>query len=214
MKTLVIKKLENTLNRYLHLDPDTHKLLYPLRGRVMGLHIQRPKISLFFSFSENNIQISTEPSTIINTEIYTTLFQLMRLKFSSPTTLINTQLHIKGDVETAQLFNELFEKHHVDWEEHLSKIVGDVTAHKMTRLLKKSSAFIKMNKSKFSDDCGEYLQEEAQLLPSHNEVKFFQQQVDALRLQIDRLQARVELLKRNHRPPSASTPRPLPQGER
>ncbi len=213
MKTLAIKKLESTFNHYLSLDPESPKLLAPLQGKVMGIHIQRPKISLFFSFGASDVQISMEQPSAVNTEIYTTLFQLMRLKMSQNSRLVNTQFHIKGDVDTAQLFNELFQKHYIDWEEHLSKIVGDVTAYKMAQLFRGPVAFIKKNKTKFSNDLSEYLQEEAQLLPSGNEVEIFRKDVDMLRLQIDRLQARVELLKKNH-PSPALIARPLPQGER
>jgi len=195
MKILAIKKLESTFNRYLSLDPESQKLLKPLQGRVLGIHIQRPKIAIFFSFHENSVQLSTEPPEVINTEIYTTLFQLMRLKLSPSPSFINTQFHIKGDVDTAQLFNEFFQKHHIDWEEHLSKLVGDVAAYKMGQLFRKPAAFVKTNKTKLTRDCSEYLQEEVQLLPSSNEVNSFRQEVDTLRLQLDRLQAKVNLLK-------------------
>lgn len=214
MNLLPIKTLEKTFNRYLNLDGDSPKLLAPLIGKVMGLHIQRPKIALFFSFHQTSVQLSTEPPATVNTEIYTTLFQLMRLKWNKSSSLVNAQFHIKGDVETAQLFNELFEKHQIDWEEHLSKLIGDVTAHKMMQLLRKPAAFIKTNQTKLAEDITEYCQEEALILPSNNEVDIFRREVDALRLQIDRLQAKIELLKKNTPSPSANTPRPLPQEER
>ena len=195
MNLLPIKTLEKTFNRYLSLDSESPTLLAPLVGKVMGIHIQRPKVAIFFSFNEHDVQLSTEPPETVNTEIYTTLFQLIRLKWSKSSSLINAQFHIKGDVDTAQRFNELFEKHHIDWEEHLSKIIGDVTAHKMVQLLRKPSGFIKANKEKFSQDVTEYCQEEALLLPSANEVDIFRREVDGLRLQVDRLQAKIALLK-------------------
>lgn len=213
MNLLPIKGLEKMLNRYLHLDSESPKLLAPLNGKVMGLHLKRPNLSVFFSFNAESVQLSTEPPETVNTEIYTTLFQLMRLKWSKSTSLINAQFHIKGDVETAQLFNELFEKHHIDWEEHLSKIVGDITAHKMTQVLRKPSGFIKANREKITEDITEYCQEEAMMLPSQNEIDSFRQDVDALRLQIDRLQARINLLKKNtllyHAEPTTETLSPL-----
>ena len=195
MTLLPIKTLESTFNRYLSLDSDSSKLLAPLIGKVMGIHIQRPKIAIYFSFNESRVQLSTEAPETINTEIYTTLFQLMRLKLNKSSSLINAQFHIKGDVETAQQFNELFEKHHIDWEEHLSKIIGDVTAHKMVQLLRKPAGFLKTNKEKMAQDVTEYCQEEIMILPSNNEVEIFRRNVDDLRLQTDRLEAKIELLK-------------------
>lgn len=195
MKTLAINALEKTFNRYLSLDPDSASLLAPLEGRVMGLHLQRPKIAVFFSFTATSVQLSTERPETVNTEIFTTLFQLMRLKWNKSSSLVNSQFHIQGDVETAQLFNQLFEKHHIDWEEKLSSLIGDVAAHKMTQLLKKPVEFARRNKTKLGQDCTEYLQEEARWLPSQNEVTAFLQETDELRLNIDRLQAKIELLQ-------------------
>lgn len=210
IKTLALKKLESTFNRYLNLDSESPALLKPLIEKVMGIHIQRPKISLFFSFHADGVQLSTDAPEIVNTEIYTTLFQLMRLKKNKSSSLVNAELHIKGDVDTAQLFHQLFEKHHIDWEEHLSKIIGDVTAHKMMRLFKKSSEFLNKHKEKTAQDITDYCQEEIMLLPSNNEVEIFRCDVDALRLQIDRLEARIHLLKKNnlihHIEPSTKSP--------
>jgi len=199
MSLLPIKAMEKTFNRYLSLDNDSSQLLKPLIGKVMGIHIKRPKVAIFFAFHATGVQLSTEPPEAVNTEIYTTLFQLMRLKWkplsNSASSLVNAQFHITGEVETAQLFNELFEKHHIDWEEHLSKIIGDVAAYKMMQLLRKPTGFLKTNTEKFSKDVTDYCQEEIMILPSNNEVEIFRRDVDALRLQIDRLQAKTTLLR-------------------
>lgn len=197
---MVLKKLENAFNRYLALDSESPMLLAPLMGRVMGLHLKRPNLTLFFLFKENSIELTTERPTHVDTEIFTTLFQLMRLKWNKTSSLVNSQFHIQGDVETAQLFNQLFEKHHIDWEEKLSHLIGDVAAHKMTGLLKKSTRFMKKNSEKLTQDCSEYLQEEANYLPPSHEVAAFRHDVDALRLQLDRLQARVDGLKTKRAP--------------
>jgi ubiquinone biosynthesis protein UbiJ len=196
MNILPIKTLEKTFNRYLALDSESKKLLMPLVGKVLGLHIQRPKISIYFTFHADGAHLSMETPTAINTDIHATLFQLMRLKFNKNAAITNTQFYIKGDVDTAQLFNQLLQHHQIDWEEHLSKIIGDVTANKMMQLLKKPTAFLKRNKEKFTQDVTEYCQEETQILPSQHEVAAFQQEVDGLRLEIDRLEAKIDLLKK------------------
>lgn len=196
MKNFALSTLEKTLNRYLALDPDSSTLLAPLKNRVMGLHIKHPKITIYFIFQEEKIQLTNEKPEKIDTEIFTTLFQLMRLKWQTSKSLVNSQMYVQGDVDTAQRFHELFEKHHIDWEDNLSKLVGDVTAHKMMQLLKKPTDFFKRNKSKFTQDCAEYAQEEAGWLPSKYEVDGFYREVDELRLQVDRLQAKMESLKK------------------
>lgn len=196
MKNFALQTVEKTFNRYLALDPDSPKLLAALKDRVLGLHIQRPKITLYFIFCAEKIQLSTAAPPVINAEIFTTLFQLMRLKWQTSPNLVNTKMYVQGDVDTAQRFHELFKKHAIDWEENLSTLLGDVTAHKMMQLLKKPANFFQRNKKKLMQDCTEYATEEACWLPSTHEVKNFYHAVDELRLHVDRLQARVALLKK------------------
>lgn len=198
MNILPIKALEKTLNGYLSLDKESAQLLLPLKGKVLALHIKRPHLSLYFSFEQESLSLSSERPEQVNTEIYASLFQLMRLKFRKEKSLVNTELYIKGDVDTAQAFNQVLEKHHIDWEEYLSKIIGDVASHKMMQLIKKPADFFKRNKEKLRQDIRDYCQEESDLLPSPNEVAYFRQEVDELRLKLDRLEANIHLLKKKN----------------
>lgn len=195
---LPIKVLEKAFNAYLSLDTENQASFTRLTGRTLGLHLKRPNVSIYFSFENDTVRLSLEKPEHIDTDIYASLFQLMRLKLSRQPSLVNTQFYIKGDVDTAQSFHELMKQHYIDWEEHLSRIIGDVSAHKMIQLLKIPADSLKRNREKVVADITEYCQEEARLLPSSQEVQAFREDLEELRLRLDRLQARINIVKKNH----------------
>jgi len=195
---LPIKVLEKAFNAYLSLDTENQASFTRLTGRTLGLHLKRPNVSIYFSFENDTVRLSLEKPEHIDTDIYASLFQLMRLKLSRQPSLVNTQFYIKGDVDTAQSFHELMKQHHIDWEEHLSRIIGDVSTHKMIQLLKIPADSLKRNREKVVADITEYCQEEARLLPSSQEVQAFREDLEELRLRLDRLQARINIVKKNH----------------
>ncbi|MCD8525184.1 MAG: SCP2 sterol-binding domain-containing protein [Gammaproteobacteria bacterium] len=191
-----IKALEKAFNAYLSLDPENQASFTRLTGRTLGLHLKRPNVSIYFSFENDTVRLSTETPEHTDTDIYASLFQLIRLKFSRQPSLVNTQFYIKGDVDTAQRFHELIKQHSIDWEEHLSRIIGDVSAHKMRQLLKLPADSLKRNKEKLVADITEYCQEESRLLPSSEETQAFREDLEELCLRLDRLQARINIVKK------------------
>ena len=194
MKTIALTTLEKSINQYLSLGEETQRLLQQLEGKTVAFHIKRPKLTLFYHFHERRVQIDSFCETDIDVHIYTSLFQLVRLRMQKNANLVGDSLHIEGDVETAKLLNELFFKNSIDWEEHLSQFIGDVTAYKLGSFVRNR----KRNLSKIKEDTfknvGEYLQEEKELLAHPNALNCFHSSVDELALDVDRLEAKVQQL--------------------
>ncbi|MDX1443206.1 MAG: SCP2 sterol-binding domain-containing protein [Gammaproteobacteria bacterium] len=99
---------------------------------------------------------------------------------------------ITGDAETGQDFQQLVESLDIDWEEKLSRFIGDSAAHQVGSLLRGFRDFTRQGAERFSDNIREYLQEETEDLPRRREVNEFLDNVDALREDVDRLEARVQ----------------------
>lgn len=211
MKNTALKTLEHSINYYLKLDSNknnqTH-YLDKLDNKIIAFHLKHPAISIIFNFENGYIKITDYPSvnqeksenseieTVIHAHIYTSLFQIMRLKFRKNKSLVNSGFHIKGDIEIVKNLNHLFEEHQIDWEEHLSKFTGDVLAHKAGNIFKKNKSYIKKTRDSLIDNMGEYLQEEKQILPHPLAIDNFNKNIDELRLQLDRTQARLMILNK------------------
>lgn len=84
----------------------------------------------------------------------------------------------------------------VDWEEQLSKAVGDVAAHQLGNLWRGLRGWGRRSADTLVRDGVEYLQQELHALPPRPAVEQFLSAVDTLREDADRLTARIERLRR------------------
>jgi ubiquinone biosynthesis protein UbiJ len=82
----------------------------------------------------------------------------------------------------------------IDWEEHLSRLVGDIAAHRIAGLVNGLRNWGKTAADNLADDVGEYLQEESRDVVSGAEMGVFYQRVDKLRDDTERLKARIDRL--------------------
>lgn len=194
MKTIALSTLEKSINHYLSLGDESQLLLQKLEGKTIAFHVKRPKLTLFYVFRNRKIHVASSFDAPIDVHLYTSLFQLMRLKLQKNASLVSNHLHIEGDIETAKLLNDLFLKNNIDWEEHLSQFVGDITAHKLGNFVKGRQKSVTKIKDDTLENVGEYLQEEKELLAHPNAIKGFHDDVDKLTLDVDRLAARVNAL--------------------
>ncbi len=99
-----------------------------------------------------------------------------------------------GDTETAAAFRELLVLLRPDPEEELSLVLGDVAAHQLARLARAAAAWGGSAARAAWRNGADYLaHERADLVPRHEGEQFLRA-VDALREDLDRLEARLTLL--------------------
>jgi ubiquinone biosynthesis protein UbiJ len=109
--------------------------------------------------------------------------------------LFSGDVEISGDTQLAQHFSHFMNTLEIDWEEQLSKLTGDVVAHEVGNLLRGFSEWGQDQLTTSRLNLQEYLTEELRLLPSRCEVEEFLADVDTLRDDLDRLDARIGLLR-------------------
>lgn len=167
-----------------------------LHHKTIALHIKHPPVCLRFTFLEDAVLINSDEQSVADVDIFTSLAAILRMKYQPKKSFVGNGFHIQGDIETAKAFHTLFEHYSIDWEEYLSRITGDVFAHKIGALFKRKQSFIKTLSHTLIDNLSEYLTEEINALPSMHAVRDYYDEIDALRLSIDRLAARISLLER------------------
>ena len=115
-----------------------------------------------------------------------------RLGLSGDRSALHTgDIQISGDTELGQQLRDILAAMDIDWEEHLSKFTGDVIAHQAGNAARASQRWAQQSSAALLQDTGEYLQYERELLPDRVQVETFMQQVDVLRDDVERLEARV-----------------------
>ncbi len=189
--------LEAAINRYLALDPDTLIRLRELQGRVIAVQWRNTQQTLYFLPHDRGLQLLAHFEGVPDTLLTGNPLALAELGLGQDKsrTLFSGEVTIQGDTETGQRFQAILEAMDIDWEEHLSHILGDVAAHQLGRLSRRGLAQARQTGHTLQLNLSEYLQEEARLLPTRIEAENFSADMDRLRMDADRLTARVTRLQ-------------------
>ncbi len=135
---------------------------------------------------------SAEADARISGSALTLLRLLIEREAERP--LVDPALQISGDVEFVQSVYHLFKTMRIDWQEPLSRVIGDVPTHGLEQLIDSLKSFTRQAADSTRRNLDEYLHEESRLVPPRNQVEAFDCEMDELRLRLDRLHARVQEL--------------------
>jgi len=102
---------------------------------------------------------------------------------------------IRGDAEIANSYRQLLVFARPDWEEELSRVIGDLSARRVSRVARQAFAWVRAARGTAGENLAEYLQEESRDLVNKPELEEFLQGVDALRDTADRIAARIARLE-------------------
>jgi ubiquinone biosynthesis accessory factor UbiJ len=187
--------IENVLNRGLPRSPRAQQLCAELAGRRIA--IEAPALARLLVESTGHSLRVTRGSLAADAEIVGGPLSLLALGVSpADAPLARGEIEVRGDAELAEKFRELARLLRPDPEEELSLLVGDVAAHRCGRLARGALDWTRNAAATLLRDVGEYFSHERGDLVSREEGEQFLRGVDALREDLDRLDARLELLKR------------------
>jgi ubiquinone biosynthesis protein UbiJ len=196
LPTAATAALEAALNRYLALVPASPRGMAVLEGRVFGLQWRGTGLTLYFLPGPQGIQLLNhyegEPDTLLSGSPLA--LAELGLGGDRERALFSGAVEIRGDTETGQRFQQILETMDIDWEEHLSRFIGDLAAHQVGRLVREGRQYARTSADTLRQDLGEYFTEEARLLPARIQVENFLADIDRLRMDVDRLEARVQRL--------------------
>ena len=105
-----------------------------------------------------------------------------------------SQVRIEGDTELAKTLAKVLQNIQWDYEEDLSKVVGDISANKVSAFAKNTAHEAKQQAVNFAEMAAEYWQEENMLIAKKRHVEDFVQKVDVLRDDVERFEKRLTKL--------------------
>jgi ubiquinone biosynthesis protein UbiJ len=190
--------IENVLNRGLPRSPRAQQLCAELTGRRVAVQV-REVVRLLVESTGNSLRI-TRGDTPADAEIVGGPFGLLALGGATPDAVLQRgDVEIRGDAELAQRFRELALLLRPDLEEELSVVLGDVPAHQAARLARLAFGWTQKAAATTARNFAEYLSHERRDLVPRKEGDQFLRGVDTLREDLDRLEARIELLTERSR---------------
>jgi len=102
---------------------------------------------------------------------------------------------VSGDAEIANSYRELLALARPDFEDELSRLIGDLPARRLSQLALQSIAWARHARRTAAENIAEYLQEESRDLVGKFELDEFLQGVDTMRETADRVDARITHLE-------------------
>lgn len=194
--------LDAMINRYLSLDPEIAQKISVFEGKVIAIELQgiNKKFYLFPQGEKEDICIRLskhyegEPDTVIK-GTPAALFKMGIASDVAPM-MLKGEVEISGDMRLGREFKKLLAEMDVDWEENLASLIGDAPAHQLMHVAKQLTHWARKAKHSIAMDISEYLQEESRAVVTGVELEMFYEDVDDLRNDVDRLQARFDVLKK------------------
>ena len=187
------------INRYLSLDPEMAQKISAFEGRVIAIELLGID-KVFYLFPQAGsedvcIKVSEsydgEPDTLLK-GTPAALFK-MGMTSDVATMMLKGEVEIIGDVRLGREFKSLLSEMDIDWEENLADWIGDTAAHQVTQTGKRFVSWANKTKQSILSDISEYLQEESRDVVASAELEAFYEDVDNLRNDVDRLQARAQI---------------------
>jgi ubiquinone biosynthesis protein UbiJ len=197
---LLAGAFETALNRYLRLDPDSLARLVPLTGQVIALDIvfspvPSGELSLYLLPSEQGIQVLDSCPTPPAVRIRGTPLALAAQFGADAGAVAGSGVTLTGEPTVARALQDCLRRVDFDWEEPLSRLVGDSLAHQAGRWVGELRGWGRRALDTLFLNTAEYLQYESRDLPPSGALATFLDGVDTLRADTDRLEARLRRLQ-------------------
>ncbi|WP_438864443.1 ubiquinone biosynthesis accessory factor UbiJ [Neptunicella sp.] len=188
--------LETTINKLLSMDEQSAQRLAPLAGKQLKVELQELPWPLTFVFNDS-IDVLVNAEGEVDCTLRLSLSTLTKLQDTSQLTQLiqNRELELIGDLHVAQSFSVLMKELHIDWEEQLSVYTGDVFAHQTMRSAQQLGQSVKHSAGQFRDLLRDAAIEEKAIAAHPVAVEAFYQDVNQLRADTARFEARLYLLR-------------------
>lgn len=194
-----IKIVSLAINRYIALDPSIRPKLAGFCGKLVRIDVTDLAKSFLLTFSsKGEINLSLAEIREADLILQGKLIALSELVLGEPQQykrrLVLEELKITGELELAQLLQQIFDEIDIDWEEHLSKLTGDMVAHQLANWMSSMKSWCQESRDASKQNMLEFLQEEYRLSPVNEALIDFYADIDVLRNDVERLSVRVKHL--------------------
>lgn len=190
----MFQPLEALLNRGIRASSDATRKSRALTGTSFRIELDGLGLGLTLVSEGDTVSLQELPEA--DATLSGTPGALARLAATGDDALLRSRaVRISGDPLVARDFRDLIAIAAPDFEEELSRLVGDVAARQVGNFLRSFAGWGLDAADRMSRSVAEYLQEESRDLPARAEIEAFLDGVDRLDADVARLQARIGRLE-------------------
>jgi len=184
------------INHLIDRDPHVAESLARFCGKRFA--VQTPQFGLVVSFDESAVRVGPlDADSTADVTIRGSALHLLGMLQDSDRPLADQQLHIEGDAELLLDLQHTARKLDIRWEDHLQPVLGDVLTGGLGSAAAGARDWARQARGNIKRNLANFAQYESGAMPTPEELASFADRVDELRLRADRLQARVEILRRD-----------------
>jgi len=184
---ITLRKIEDLFN-YLVLDHYQNSNFSELYLKKIRLKFENISFVIFF---EDDIKIVKEDDSV-DLEVYISLDALPSILFGIDD--FKKKVKLNGDANVASLLNDLIENFDLNMEEKLVVFFGEFNASLITKILLTIKSELNNFSINFKEMVAEFIDREKTLIPSKNEIENFNNSVDKIRDDVERLQQITSML--------------------
>ena len=188
-----LRPLIGMVNRQIEASTPARELCTELSGSLLAIRARGTGLVAWCEIHDAGLSMSGDHAGEPDVAITGSLLALLRLGLDSGEDAIRDgSIELSGDAELAQKFRRLLRYGKPDIEEELSGVVGDAAAHGLGQFARSISNWGREAGATITQNVTEYLQEESRAVPSRYETEDFRAQVDRLRDDVARFEARLK----------------------
>jgi len=176
------------INRLLRQNSWALERLKPFAGKIVRADCF--PISILLGIAESGAAIAATPELAPDIQIRLSPGLLLRLAARDNTAW--NDITVEGDAQFAAALNAIARNLRWDMEEDLSRVFGDIAAHRMAETARKIDQWGRQGADNLARSFSEYWTEERPLIAGRANVEQFNRDVDALRDDLARLEKRIE----------------------
>jgi ubiquinone biosynthesis protein UbiJ len=194
---LLLAPLESLLNRNILGSTPAREMLPRLDGRVLALCLKDTPLAIYMRAGPEGVSLGFQSAELPCVVMRGGLLGMSRLAGGDDAEEIlrSGLVQLDGDPELGRQFQELLQHARPDWEEELSRLLGDVAAHQIGNLARGLFSWGRQTGQTLQSNAAEFLQEESRDLVAPEEAREFMQQVDTLRDDVERAAAQLKRLE-------------------
>ena len=182
------------INRLLRQNSWALERLRPFAGKVVRAECF--PVTMLLGITEAG-EMAAVPAAVPDVTLRLTPGVMLRLAARDASAWNN--IAVEGDPQLAAALNHVARNLRWDVEEDLSRVFGDIAAHRMVQTGRKLDTWGRQGADNLARSFAEYWTEEQPLIAARADIEQFNLEVDALRDDVARLEKRIEHLSTANR---------------
>ena len=190
----MIETINKALGIFPKLDPQATALLLPLKGKFLTVVVTDVDYTITLASDGQNLFANNVPSKNV---LQGTLAYIIELLFNRnmQELIIEDKLEYEGSLKDLKEFYKFVQAVDIDIVYKISQVTSPSFADAVSKPFLKAKEYLKNSRKENLEDIKDFLTHETGMLISKNEANCFYTQVQELKQAIDRIEAKLNLLK-------------------